>query len=66
MSDEPTDDPLSWLPKKEAEIVSAVITILDETISDKGLREDLAGMIFTVIDDWGKKRLLNAPEDKPQ
>lgn len=66
MSDEPTDDPFKWLPKKEADILSAVLTILEETISDKELRDELSGMILLTVDDWGKKKLLDASEDKPQ
>lgn len=65
-ADEPTDDPFKWLPKKEADILSAVLTILEETISDKELREDLTGMILGTVDDWGRKKLLDSPEDKPQ
>lgn len=59
-------DPLDALPEKEHRVMDAILDIIESTISDKELREDLCGMIFVTIEEWGKKKLAQTPTDNPQ
>ena len=49
-------DPLEWLPEKERPIMDALLVLIENTISDKELRESLIGAILCEIDEWGKNK----------
>ena len=47
-------NPLDYLPAKEAEAMSDVLTLIDSIISDKELADDVTGMVLVTIEEWGK------------
>jgi len=59
-------DPLDWLPEKEREVMNGILAIIEATITDKDLKEQLVGGILVTIDEWGQERLKDLGTENPQ
>jgi len=53
-NEENEDDPLDSLPESEAQVMKAVLMLIDASISDEDLREHLIGGILVEIEDWAR------------
>ena len=58
MTDQPDDqgpDLLSLLPDNEAQVLDGVLRIINATIADQDLRENLIGAILDEVEDWAER-----------
>lgn len=59
-------EPFAGLSERESEVMHAIVAIIDNTILDKELRDDLIGCLFFTVEEWWKEKLKKAPTDNPQ